>query len=50
MYGAHELLKDRKNKRSGYDPAAWRREIDRENRRQDDYEYDRYCYGEDDSF
>ena len=32
LYGAHELLKDRKN------------------RRQDDYEYDRYCYGEDDSF
>ena len=50
LYGVKELLKDKKNKQSGYDPAAWRREMDRENKRQDDYEYDRYCFGEDDSF
>lgn len=31
LYGMNELMKGNKNKKSGYDPGAWRRDLDREN-------------------
>jgi hypothetical protein len=46
LYGMNELIKKQRNKRAGNNRNPYQQEMDR----QDEYEYDRYCYGEDDSF
>lgn len=43
LYGMNELMKGKDNKKSGYDPGAWRRDIDREN---DSYRH--YFHDDDD--
>ena len=43
LYGMNELMKGKDNKKSGYDPGAWRRDLDREN---DSYRH--YFHDDDD--
>ena len=46
LYGLSELMKKGKKNRSNNERDLWRKEM----ARQDEYERDCYCYGEDDAF
>ena len=46
LYGLNELMKKEKKNRSNNERNLWRKEM----ARQDEYERDCYCYGEDEAF